>query len=101
MYDHPDSVKMIADLQQVYVDRYGDVPDFVPEPLRRSHGLPDRAGALEATVAEARAITAATSGAITRTSTVARTRSRPRLRPLTRGLARRSRTTTAPTRRPA
>ena len=30
------------------LDRYGDVPDFVPEPLRRGHGLPDRAGALEA-----------------------------------------------------
>ncbi|HEV3495257.1 MAG TPA: ATP-dependent DNA helicase RecG, partial [Actinomycetes bacterium] len=30
------------------LDRYGDVPDFVPEPLRRSHGLPDRAAALEA-----------------------------------------------------
>jgi ATP-dependent DNA helicase RecG len=30
------------------LDRYGDVPDFVPEPLRRAHGLPDRAGALEA-----------------------------------------------------
>jgi GNAT superfamily N-acetyltransferase len=29
MYDHPDSVKMIADLQQVYVDRYGDV-DVTP-----------------------------------------------------------------------
>ncbi|NKE61351.1 GNAT family N-acetyltransferase [Lentzea sp. PSKA42] len=28
-YDHPDSVKMIADLQQVYVDRYGDV-DVTP-----------------------------------------------------------------------
>ena len=24
------------------------MPDFVPEPLRRAHGLPDRAGALEA-----------------------------------------------------
>jgi ATP-dependent DNA helicase RecG len=30
------------------LDRYGDVPDFVPEPLRRVHGLPGRAGALEA-----------------------------------------------------
>jgi ATP-dependent DNA helicase RecG len=30
------------------LDRYGDVPDFVPEPLRRRHGLPGRAGALEA-----------------------------------------------------
>jgi ATP-dependent DNA helicase RecG len=30
------------------LDRYGGVPDFVPEPLRRAHGLPDRAGALEA-----------------------------------------------------
>ncbi|HKO86102.1 MAG TPA: helicase-related protein [Actinomycetota bacterium] len=30
------------------LDRYGDVPDFVPEPLRRAHGLPDRARALEA-----------------------------------------------------
>jgi ATP-dependent DNA helicase RecG len=30
------------------LDRFGDVPDFVPEPLRRSHGLPDRAAALEA-----------------------------------------------------
>ena len=30
------------------LDRYGDVPDFVPEPLRRAHGLPGRAGALEA-----------------------------------------------------
>jgi ATP-dependent DNA helicase RecG len=30
------------------LDRYGDVPDFVPEPLRRAHGLPDRAAALEA-----------------------------------------------------
>jgi GNAT superfamily N-acetyltransferase len=28
-YDHPDSVKLIADLQQVYVDRYGDV-DVTP-----------------------------------------------------------------------
>ena len=28
-YDHPDSVKMIADLQQVYVERYGDV-DITP-----------------------------------------------------------------------
>lgn len=28
-YDHPDSVKMIADLQQVYVERYGDV-DVTP-----------------------------------------------------------------------
>jgi ATP-dependent DNA helicase RecG len=30
------------------LDRFGDVPDFVPEPLRRSHRLPDRAAALEA-----------------------------------------------------
>jgi ATP-dependent DNA helicase RecG len=30
------------------LDRYGDVPDFVPERLRRAHGLPDRARALEA-----------------------------------------------------
>jgi ATP-dependent DNA helicase RecG len=30
------------------LDRYGDVPDFLPEPLRRAHGLPDRAAALEA-----------------------------------------------------
>jgi ATP-dependent DNA helicase RecG len=30
------------------LDRYGAVPDFVPEPLRRAHGLPDRARALEA-----------------------------------------------------
>ncbi|HET7518737.1 MAG TPA: ATP-dependent DNA helicase RecG, partial [Actinomycetes bacterium] len=30
------------------LDRYGDVPDFVPEPLRRTHHLPDRAAALEA-----------------------------------------------------
>jgi ATP-dependent DNA helicase RecG len=30
------------------LDRYGEVPDFVPEPLRRAHGLPGRAGALEA-----------------------------------------------------
>jgi ATP-dependent DNA helicase RecG len=30
------------------LDRFGDVPDFVPEPLRRAHGLPGRAGALEA-----------------------------------------------------
>ena len=30
------------------LDRYGDVPDFVPEPLRRDHGLPGRAAALEA-----------------------------------------------------
>jgi ATP-dependent DNA helicase RecG len=30
------------------LDRFGDVPDFVPEPLRRTHGLPDRAAALEA-----------------------------------------------------
>jgi len=30
------------------LDRYGAVPDFVPEPLRRAHGLPDRAAALEA-----------------------------------------------------
>ncbi|TQM83324.1 acetyltransferase (GNAT) family protein [Saccharothrix saharensis] len=28
-YDHPDSVKLIADLQQVYVDRYGEV-DVTP-----------------------------------------------------------------------
>ncbi|GLY54008.1 N-acetyltransferase [Lentzea sp. NBRC 102530] len=28
-YDHPDSVKMIDDLQQVYVERYGDV-DITP-----------------------------------------------------------------------
>jgi len=32
----------------VLLDRFGDVPDFVPEPLRRTHGLPDRAAALEA-----------------------------------------------------
>ena len=30
------------------LDRFGDVPDFLPEPLRRAHGLPDRAAALEA-----------------------------------------------------
>ena len=30
------------------LDRYGDVPDFVPEPLRRAHSLPGRAAALEA-----------------------------------------------------
>jgi ATP-dependent DNA helicase RecG len=30
------------------LDRYGDVPDFVPEPLRRAHGLPGRAAALSA-----------------------------------------------------
>src|SRR5215217_1284286 len=30
------------------LDRYGDLPDFVPEPLRRAHGLPGRAAALEA-----------------------------------------------------
>jgi ATP-dependent DNA helicase RecG len=30
------------------LDRFGGVPDFVPEPLRRAHGLPDRAAALEA-----------------------------------------------------
>jgi len=30
------------------LDRYGEVPDFVPEPLRRAHGLPGRAAALEA-----------------------------------------------------
>jgi ATP-dependent DNA helicase RecG len=30
------------------LDRFGDVPDFVPEPLRRTHRLPDRAAALEA-----------------------------------------------------
>jgi ATP-dependent DNA helicase RecG len=30
------------------LDRYGDVPDFVPEPLRRAHALPGRAAALEA-----------------------------------------------------
>jgi ATP-dependent DNA helicase RecG len=30
------------------LDRFGDVPDFVPEPLRRTRRLPDRAGALEA-----------------------------------------------------
>jgi ATP-dependent DNA helicase RecG len=30
------------------LDRYGDVPDFVPEPLRHSHSLPGRAAALEA-----------------------------------------------------
>ncbi|MEU4739482.1 GNAT family N-acetyltransferase [Actinosynnema sp. NPDC023658] len=28
-YDHPDSVKLIADLQQVYLDRYGEV-DITP-----------------------------------------------------------------------
>ena len=30
------------------LDRFGDVPDFLPEPLRRAHSLPDRAAALEA-----------------------------------------------------
>ncbi|HYN16664.1 MAG TPA: DEAD/DEAH box helicase, partial [Actinomycetes bacterium] len=30
------------------LDRFGDVPDFVPERLRHAHKLPDRAGALEA-----------------------------------------------------
>jgi ATP-dependent DNA helicase RecG len=30
------------------LDQFGDVPDFVPEPLRRAHGLPRRAAALEA-----------------------------------------------------
>jgi ATP-dependent DNA helicase RecG len=30
------------------LDRYGDVPDFVPERLRRDRNLPDRAAALEA-----------------------------------------------------
>jgi ATP-dependent DNA helicase RecG len=30
------------------LDRYGDVPDFVPEPLRRAHNLPDRDRALSA-----------------------------------------------------
>jgi ATP-dependent DNA helicase RecG len=30
------------------LDHFGDVPDFVPEPLRRGHGLPDRAAALSA-----------------------------------------------------
>ena len=30
------------------LDRFGDVPDFVPEPLRRAHSLPGRAAALEA-----------------------------------------------------
>ncbi|HEY6709943.1 MAG TPA: DEAD/DEAH box helicase, partial [Actinomycetota bacterium] len=30
------------------LDRYGDVPDFIPERLRRAHHLPDRAAALEA-----------------------------------------------------
>jgi ATP-dependent DNA helicase RecG len=30
------------------LDRFGDVPDFLPEPLRRSNSLPDRAAALEA-----------------------------------------------------
>jgi ATP-dependent DNA helicase RecG len=30
------------------LDQFGDVPDFVPEPLRRAHGLPRRAVALEA-----------------------------------------------------
>jgi ATP-dependent DNA helicase RecG len=30
------------------LDHFGDVPDFVPEPLRRAHGLPGRAAALEA-----------------------------------------------------
>ena len=29
------------------LDRFGQVPDFVPEPLRRAHGLPSRAEALE------------------------------------------------------
>lgn len=28
-YDHPDSVKLIADIQQVYVDRYGEA-DLTP-----------------------------------------------------------------------
>jgi ATP-dependent DNA helicase RecG len=32
----------------VLLDRFGEVPDFVPEPLRRAHGLPARAAALEA-----------------------------------------------------
>ena len=30
------------------LDQFGAVPDFVPEPLRRAHGLPQRAAALEA-----------------------------------------------------
>jgi ATP-dependent DNA helicase RecG len=30
------------------LDRFGDVPDFVPEPLRVTRGLPGRAAALEA-----------------------------------------------------
>jgi ATP-dependent DNA helicase RecG len=30
------------------LDRFGDVPDFVPEPLRRRHRLPSRAEALRA-----------------------------------------------------
>ncbi len=30
------------------LERYGDVPDFVPEPLRRAHRLPGRAEALRA-----------------------------------------------------
>jgi ATP-dependent DNA helicase RecG len=30
------------------LDRFGDVPDFLPEPLRRAHSLPGRAAALEA-----------------------------------------------------
>ena len=30
------------------LDRFGEVPDFLPEPLRRAHSLPDRAAALEA-----------------------------------------------------
>jgi ATP-dependent DNA helicase RecG len=30
------------------LDRFGDVPDFVPERLRRAHSLPGRAAALEA-----------------------------------------------------
>jgi ATP-dependent DNA helicase RecG len=30
------------------LDRFGDVPDFIPEPLRRRHRLPGRAAALRA-----------------------------------------------------
>jgi ATP-dependent DNA helicase RecG len=30
------------------LDRFGDVPDFVPEPLRQTRGLPRRAAALDA-----------------------------------------------------
>ncbi|QUF02871.1 GNAT family N-acetyltransferase [Actinosynnema pretiosum subsp. pretiosum] len=39
-YDHPDAAKLIADLQQVYVDRYGDqdITPVDPEEFAAPHG---------------------------------------------------------------